>query len=114
MSDVSANSNQETCILCSNAVLHFAMGSCNHKDVCGKCVLRIRLLMDDKKCSICKTELDEVIVSNDRTLTWDQVDEDEIIKDKEDDSIWYEDTKAKGVGMELRSMQCLMYNCPST
>jgi E3 ubiquitin-protein ligase ZNF598 len=36
------------------------------------------------------------------------------LQDKEDDTIFYEDSKAKAAGMQLRSLQCLMYNCPST
>lgn len=63
MSDVSAGKGEDNCILCFNAINHFAMGKCNHKAVCHKCVLRIRLLMNDNKCSICKTELDQIIVS---------------------------------------------------
>jgi len=46
------------------------MGKCNHKNVCVNCALRIRLLMNDHKCSICKTELDEVVVSKDLGLLW--------------------------------------------
>jgi hypothetical protein len=36
-----------------------------------------------------------------------------MIKDKEDPAIWYEDSAAKNAGLELRSLQCLIYNCPS-
>lgn len=59
------------CILCWNEVQYFAMGKCNHKNVCHKCSLRIRLIMKDKKCSICKTELLEIVVSSDMSITWD-------------------------------------------
>jgi len=65
-SDASEGSSTgEACILCFNQINYFAMGKCNHKSVCQKCVLRIRLIMDDKKCSICKTEMEEIIISND-------------------------------------------------
>lgn len=90
------------------------MGKCNHKDVCHKCVLRIRLLMADNHCSICKAECDEIVVSNDMQLVWDDFEPADAIQDKEDKSIYYEDTKAKAAGMSLRSLQCLMYNCTST
>ena len=99
------------CILCWNPVQYFAMGKCNHKNVCHKCSLRIRLIMKDKKCSICKTELLEIVVSSDMSITWDQVAEKDFISDKEDSSIFYEDNKAKAAGMQLRSLQCLMYQC---
>jgi len=90
------------------------MGSCNHKNVCHKCVLRIRIIMDDSKCSICKTDLDKVIVSKEISLVWADFNPKDAIQDKEDPSIYYEDTKAKAAGLELRSLQCLMYNCQST
>jgi len=69
--------------------------------------------MDDKKCSICKTELDSIIVSNDLALTWNDFTPEDSIQDKEDPSIYYEDSKAKAAGMQLRSLKCLMYNCDS-
>lgn len=65
------------------------MGKCNHKQVCQKCVLRIRLIMDDKKCSICKTEMEEIIISNDHTLTWNDFEPSDFIADKEDPNIYY-------------------------
>ena len=106
--------DKETCILCFGQIQYFAMGKCNHKNVCHKCVLRIRLLMEDNKCSICKTELDELIVSSDKNIIWDDVKDKRLLKDKEDPNIYYEDVKAKGSSMQLRSLQCLMYNCQST
>lgn len=85
-------------------IIHFAMGACNHKSVCHKCVLRIRLLLDERKCSICKQELEEIIISNDASLTWDDVDLENAIPDKEDDTIFYEDARARAAGMQLRSL----------
>jgi hypothetical protein len=60
--------------------------------------------MEDKKCSICKTELDSIIVSNDNALKWSEFEPEDAIQDKEDPTIYYEDTKAKAAGMELRSL----------
>jgi hypothetical protein len=42
-------------------------------------------------------------------ITWDDVAEKDFIRDKEDENIYYEDSKAKAAGMQLRSLQCLMY-----
>jgi len=54
------------------------------------------------------------VISNKQDLTWEQFDAEDCLQDKEDDTIFYEDSKAKAAGMQLRSLQCLMYNCPST
>ena len=55
----------EHCILCFNDIRYFAMGKCGHKNICHKCCIRIRLIMNDNKCSICKTDLDEIVISRD-------------------------------------------------
>ena len=96
-----------------NTIVFFALGKCNHKNVCHKCVLRVRLLMDDKSCSICKTDCDEIVISRDPELLWEDVCDKQMIKDKEDAHIFYEDAKARTAGMELRSLNCLMHNCTS-
>lgn len=59
VSDVSSDvdlSDKEHCILCFNDMKYFALGKCNHKNVCHTCILRLRCIMNDKKCPICKTE----------------------------------------------------------
>jgi len=60
--------------------------------------------MNDKKCSICKTELDKIVVSKNMDLVWADFNPKDAIQDKEDPSIFYEDSKAKAAGMELRSL----------
>lgn len=90
--------------MCLEPIVHFAMGKCNHKSVCHKCALRIRLLLEETKCSICKQELDEIVISNDATLTWDEFNPKDAIQDKEDETVYYEDTRAKAAGMQLRSL----------
>ena len=56
-------SDQEHCILCFNDKAYFALGRCNHKNVCHTCILRLRFIMNDKKCPICKTECDELLIA---------------------------------------------------
>jgi hypothetical protein len=53
----------EHCILCFNDLRFFALGKCNHKNVCHTCILRLRLIMKDNQCPICKTHLDEIVIA---------------------------------------------------
>jgi len=55
--------------------------------------------MKDSKCSICKTELDEIVVSKKSDLVWSQFDPKEAKRDIDDPTIYYEDSKAKTAGM---------------
>ena len=102
--------------MCFNEVQFFALGSCGHTLVCAKCSLRIRLLMDDKHCTLCKQELAEIVVTADRTLTWARFDKTvrhECDQDRADETIFYTDRASKMEGMKLRTLTCLIANCPS-
>ena len=114
VSDAFSEPDVDYCILCFNEIKYFAMGSCNHKSVCSRCVLRMRLIMDDEHCSICKNEMEEIVVSSNKDLTWEQFEwkvKKNSIQDKEDDTIYYEDIKAKAEGMRLRTLSCLIKDC---
>lgn len=43
------------CIICTENVLLYAVGVCNHP-ICHKCSLRLRLLYGTKECPYCKVE----------------------------------------------------------
>jgi len=109
-----AGADKEHCILCFNEIEFFALGSCGHSLVCAKCALRIRLLMDDQKCALCKTELEEVVITSDRGLTWANFDKNlrnECDKDRVDETIFYRDRPSKIEGMKLRTLTCLINSC---
>ena len=106
-----ANADKESCILCFNEIQFFALGSCGHTNVCAKCSLRIRLLMNDKNCTLCKTELQEIVITENKALTWERFDNDvrhECDNDRTDESIHYTDRPSKIEGMKLRTLTCLM------
>jgi hypothetical protein len=108
--------NGENCILCFNELKFFALGECDHKCVCNLCCLRLRLIMEDEQCPICKTELEEVVITSDRDLDWKffkkklakNCDEDE-----EDESILYHTREAQEDSMKQRNLTCLILNCKS-
>ena len=109
-----AEADKESCILCFNEITFFALGSCSHTAVCAKCSLRIRLLMDDKNCTLCKQELNEIVITSDRSLTWKKFDDrvrHDCDQDRADDSIFYTDRPSKIEGMKLRTLTCLISNC---
>lgn len=111
--DIQAAS-KDACILCYNEIQYIALGSCGHTLVCAKCCLRIRLLMGDKSCPLCKQELEEVVITGNRSLTWNEFDRrvrHECDQDREDESIYYTDRASKIEGMKLRTLNCLIANC---
>ncbi|OEL12886.1 hypothetical protein BAE44_0026095 [Dichanthelium oligosanthes] len=53
----------DTCAVCAETLEWVAYGPCGHRDVCSTCVVRLRFVMDDKKCCICKTVCPFVFVT---------------------------------------------------
>ncbi|GMH45996.1 hypothetical protein BSKO_13960 [Bryopsis sp. KO-2023] len=51
------------CVVCAEPLEWTAYGPCGHMDTCSKCVARLRLILDDKRCVICQQEAEEVYVS---------------------------------------------------
>jgi E3 ubiquitin-protein ligase ZNF598 len=46
----------DSCAVCADALEWVAYGSCGHREVCSTCVVRLRFVMDDKRCCICKSD----------------------------------------------------------
>ncbi len=56
----------ETCIVCaepfdSDQRLD-TIGKCSHTDACSLCYLRLRLLLNDLECVVCRERLDNIYV----------------------------------------------------
>eukprot|EP00897_Mesotaenium_endlicherianum_P000552 jgi/Mesen1/10498/ME000083S10009 len=54
---------EECCAVCAEPLEWVAYGVCNHKEVCSTCITRLRMVMDDKRCCICKQECPAVFVT---------------------------------------------------
>ena len=55
------------CLICYTSNLHEERGitPCGHDSVCASCHLRLRSLLTDKKCPICKAVNEQIIIDND-------------------------------------------------
>ena len=54
------------CLVCYDDLAYATKAPCSHNEICGVCQLRIRFLHHDKKCPICKTENNQVIVDQNK------------------------------------------------
>jgi len=111
----SADQEDRNCILCLNEIKYFALGCCDHKNVCNTCSLRMRLILEDDQCPLCKTELDEIVISNDWSLTWSVFNKKvkrNCEEDPEDDTIYYHTDDARKASLTYRSLNCMIGNCP--
>jgi E3 ubiquitin-protein ligase ZNF598 len=54
---------EDFCAVCADTLEWVAYGSCGHRDVCSTCIVRLRFVMGDNKCCICKTVCPFVFVT---------------------------------------------------
>lgn len=61
-----------TCIICCDPIEFFALGSCNHNEVCAPCTIRRRQLYGDIDCCICKTQLEHIVVDREGSIKFEE------------------------------------------
>lgn len=106
--------NLDYCILCSEELKNFAMGPCNHKNVCATCVLRLRFILKNLKCTICKQDCNELVIASDPSLTWAQFKKmkvNNLFEDEDDEDVFYTEQRAFNEFRLLRQNVCSMHGC---
>lgn len=61
------------CLICCEPIEFFALGSCNHNEVCAPCTIRRRQIYGDVDCCICKTELKQIVVDREGSIKFDEL-----------------------------------------
>ncbi len=46
----------DCCLVCAEPLEWTGIGVCGHRDLCSRCVARMRFIIKDKKCVLCKQE----------------------------------------------------------
>lgn len=59
-----AVSDDETCFICAERIVFYALGVCNHR-TCHVCALRLRVFYKKVDCTFCKTKLPTLVVTSD-------------------------------------------------
>lgn len=54
---------EDCCAVCADPLVWVGYGSCGHRDVCSTCVVRLRFVLSDRRCCICKTECSTIFVT---------------------------------------------------
>ena len=50
-------------MVCAEPLIWLAYASCGHREVCSKCVARLRFVMQDRRCVICQQQCPAVVVT---------------------------------------------------
>lgn len=53
----------ECCAVCAEPIQFTGYGPCGHKEACSKCVVRLRVVLNDLRCVICQQEHESVFIT---------------------------------------------------
>jgi E3 ubiquitin-protein ligase ZNF598 len=51
---------EDSCVICADPLHFTGIGPCGHKEVCSRCVTRLRFVMQSKKCALCQQDAPNV------------------------------------------------------
>ena len=60
---------EDHCVVCAEPIDVRAVSPCGHNDVCVMCVARLRLLASNRKCLMCKADLEHVVATKQPSST---------------------------------------------
>lgn len=61
---IEAEDDLDHCLVCYTELSYTTLTPCDHSGICPVCHLRLRYLHDDKKCPICKSENEKLVVDH--------------------------------------------------
>jgi len=62
------------CVICTDPIKCFALGRCNHRQVCSICAIRRRKLYTEYDCPVCRSILDVTILTRDKQKPFEEFD----------------------------------------
>ncbi|EGZ25536.1 hypothetical protein PHYSODRAFT_359492 [Phytophthora sojae] len=106
----------EFCLLCADPIRFYAVGECNHHGICSRCSMRMRLIMDDRNCPMCKQPLERVVVSSaprpfESFELWGDAAGPESVLDEPSDMIFVDCRAHYSELRSLREFKCRMKRC---
>eukprot|EP01018_Ginkgo_biloba_P009369 Gb_38043 [translate_table: standard] len=54
---------EDCCVVCAEPLEWVGYGWCGHRDVCSTCIVRLRFIMKDESCCICKQKCSTVVIT---------------------------------------------------
>jgi hypothetical protein len=66
-------SEQIACLICCEPIEFYAIGECNHNEICGLCTIRRRQIYKEMDCCICKQPLEHIVVDRESSLKFNEL-----------------------------------------
>lgn len=100
---------QLTCWVCCKDLGFHALGACGHNDMCLYCACRLRILLKDYKCPICKTNLPRILITKNPNAKLEDYPELELCKN--DHGILCDSPEAQEAYIKIQGFNCWLPNC---
>ena len=97
------------CWVCCKDLDFHAVGICGHNDMCLYCACRLRILLGDYKCPICKTNLPQILITKNPSARFE--DYPELETEKNGHGIICDTTEAQEAYLKIQSLNCWLPNC---
>ena len=100
---------QLTCWVCCKELDFHALGACGHNDMCLYCACRLRILLKDYKCPICKMSLPQVLITKNPNAKLEDYPELDVCKNGH--GILCDSAEAQEAYSKIQSFDCWIGNC---
>jgi hypothetical protein len=100
---------QLICWVCCKDLGFHAVGICGHNDMCLYCACRLRILLKDNKCPICKTNLPKILITKNPSARFE--DYPELDSGKNEYGIICDTSEAQQAYSKIQSLDCWLPNC---
>lgn len=97
------------CWVCCQEMQFHAVGSCGHNDMCMRCALRLRILLKDYRCPICKAELERVLITDNPTRTLEEYPR--LSPVEAEHGFLFENREAYDIMQQLTTFCCWLKGC---
>ncbi len=106
----SARKHDVTCVCCCEAMKEAGVSHCNHPVACGLCSLRLRLLLNETNCIMCKQPMEPLIITKRCALRFESLFQQNVsdtpLQVDEETGILFDDQDFMYTMQRLRSFNC--------
>jgi len=109
LTHVSSRAAIDQCLLCAETnPTYVGIGRCRHADACWVCTLRLRALARDRRCTVCKEELDQVLITSNANAKLQDL---RSLPCDEQIGVWYESEEVRLEAQRLFEYRCSVDDC---
>jgi E3 ubiquitin-protein ligase ZNF598 len=101
---------KEICLVCADVIRYEAVYPCNHT-VCHRCALRLRALMKDNHCALCRTQQEKIVITEKEGANFNDFTDEQLAYQEPRYGVYFEDRQTKDDVLSLLKLKCPYKGC---